>query len=226
VCGNGVCENGENQTTCPSDCSGGGPGCGTKECGFDDQGNSCGTCPQGFYCSWEGKCESEEPCTPDCSGKQCGDDGCGEACGTCPVGLICTETGQCASPYADDDVTSGQDGECYPDCTTKACGPDGCGGNCGVCPESSGCNPLGMCEEGYVPSPDDGTPSIDDKYACPEGQTLMYGKCVALKEEGGDDSAGCSAGPRSAGCLPLLMLLLLLLMVPRAVVPAKPGDRD
>ena len=188
VCGNGACENGETATSCPQDCA---QGCGDKECGQDAQGNSCGSCPEDFFCTWDGNCESDTPCEPDCGTKKCGDDGCGNECGTCPVALVCSEDGVCISPPdinpPDDDVA------CTPDCTNRFCGDDGCGGSCGICPDGYGCTDLGLCQEGYIPPEPDALTDGENPYACPEGETLLYGKCVASGAEGNDDS-GCSAG--------------------------------
>ncbi len=212
VCGNGACENGETAASCPSDC---GSGCGDKQCGFDGQGNSCGSCPEGFYCTWDGKCESDTPCEPVCTGKQCGDDGCGGSCGTCPAGLVCSAQNVCTAPMGGQDVvTPDDDVMCTGSCVGKVCGDDGCGGNCGECPEGYGCTLEGLCQEGYVPPEDDGG-STEDPYICGPGETLLYGKCVATGEESADDD-GCTAGPTgNPATLALLLLLLAALGVRR-----------
>ncbi len=211
-CGNGVCEAGENSTTCPGDCASQPSGCGDKECGFDSNGNSCGSCPAGFFCNWKGKCESNEPCTPQCSGKQCGSDGCGSTCGTCPGGLVCSGDGLCVSPYAGEDVAGEDDVPCIPSCQNKVCGSDGCGGTCGACPEGFGCNDSFMCEEGFI-EPDPVDP--EDPYVCPEGQTLKFGKCLNVGEEETKKSDGCTAGAQGNAAAVLLLLgLIAALSVP------------
>lgn len=211
VCGNGACENGESAESCPQDC---GQGCGGKQCGFDGQGNPCGTCPDGFYCTWDGLCESDTPCEADCGVKQCGDDGCGGQCGTCPAGLICSESDTCISPFGQDVSTSDEDVNCTPDCSDRVCGNDGCGGSCGTCPEGYGCTGAGMCEEGYVPPPANDVTDGVDPYACPEGETLLYGKCVASVDDSGG-SSGCAAG---SGSMPGAGWLLIVLMAGLMVV--------
>src|SRR5688572_24047122 len=61
------------------------PSCGTRVCGDDGCGGSCGTCRGTLVCNTrEGRCSNT--CTPDCSGRTCGDDGCGGSCGACPGG--------------------------------------------------------------------------------------------------------------------------------------------
>ena len=210
VCGNGVCEAGET-TSCPADCAGGG-GCGGKECGQDANGNPCGTCPAGFYCSWDGMCVAID-CVPDCEGKSCGDDGCGGSCGECGFDTECTPAGSCVGGATGDDIVGepGGDGECYPSCEARICGDDGCGGSCGVCPEEYGCTPDGLCEEGFIPEEGEGGEGGGNGgYACPAGQTLLYGKCVAQGD--GDGTGGdCSAGGR--GSVPALALLLLMILL-------------
>jgi len=212
VCGNGICEAGESAATCPGDCNSQPAGCGDKECGFDNTGNSCGTCPEGFFCDWKGKCQSNEPCTPQCSGKQCGSDGCGSTCGTCPAGLACSGDGQCVSPYVEGDVAGEDDVPCVPSCLNKICGNDGCGGSCGTCDEGFGCNESFMCEEGYI-EPD---PPVDpnDPYICPEGQTLKFGKCLTVGEEDVKKSDGCTTGGQGR---PAALLLLLALIAALAI---------
>jgi hypothetical protein len=210
VCGNGACEQGETATSCPQDC---GQGCGGKQCGFDAQGNPCGSCPDGFFCTWDGVCESDTPCEPECAvGQQCGDDGCNGSCGTCPAGLVCSAANTCISPMGQDITLPDEDVSCQGSCVGKVCGDDGCGGQCGTCPEGYGCTLDGMCEEGFVAPEIDAYQPGEDPYACPEGQTLLYGKCVAKGDDGGSNS-NCSVGgssPTSAALIALLFLLLVL----------------
>jgi hypothetical protein len=218
VCGNGSCEAGESAQTCPADCGGGGPGCADKQCGFDSQGNPCGTCPEGFFCTWEGHCESAEPCEGNCEGKQCGDDGCGDSCGTCPAGLMCSDFGMCVSPYGDVIEQPEEDVVCYPDCTGRVCGNDGCGGSCGVCPEGYGCTGLGLCEEGYVPPEPDvvvDTGGGTSGYSCPPGESLIYGKCVATGDETGEATSCTVAASPQPTVIVLFLLLLISLSVMR-----------
>ncbi len=65
-----------------------------------------------------------------------------------------------------------------------------------------------MCEEGFIPEPT-GDVVGEDPYACPEGQTLKYGKCVLAGEEP-DDDGGCTAGPGTTATPAWLLLTLLI----------------
>jgi hypothetical protein len=130
-CGNGLCEgiNGENCSTCNSDCicqpgqkcySGAccTPNCAGKVCGSDGCGGSCGTCTGPNQACQNGKCV----CVPKtCGYWECGivPDGCGGTvdCTGCPAGYACQGT-TCV---------------CQPNCAGKSCGSDGCGGTCGPC---------------------------------------------------------------------------------------------
>jgi len=98
------------------------PTCFDKECGSDGCDGSCGSCPEGWGCTPQGKCK----CVPDCLDKECGEDGCGETCGYCIGPEWCIE-GLC---------------DCITDCAGKECGSDGCFGECGEC------DPLYECQNG------------------------------------------------------------------------------
>ena len=100
------------------------PQCGTKECGPDGCGGSCGACGEGEACT-DGACI---PCAPQCAGKECGPDGCGGECGDCGPDGTCTEEFKCEV--------------CERYCDGKVCGDDGCGGSCGLCPSGY------LCQDG------------------------------------------------------------------------------
>jgi len=53
----------------------------------------CGTCPEGSYCSSDGR---SCICIPQCTGKQCGNDTCGGSCGNCTFEQHCSNY-QCLS---------------------------------------------------------------------------------------------------------------------------------
>jgi hypothetical protein len=82
------------------------PDCGSRVCGDDGCGGSCGSCDAGEACQ-EGAC-----CTQQCAGRVCGDDGCGGQCGSCntAAGEICVD-GACAD-YGDWCATLGVVGCC------------------------------------------------------------------------------------------------------------------
>ena len=71
--------------------------CVGKQCGFDENGCSCGTCPQGTICTYDGSCQ--KPCIPTCNNKCDGSsDGCDGHCTVCPQGTTCTDDGSCQKP--------------------------------------------------------------------------------------------------------------------------------
>jgi hypothetical protein len=68
-CGNGICDTGENSTSCPRDCY-----CGDGVCNVDENNTVCPRdCPS-VTCNNNGICEEGEsfPSCPDCSGFYCG----------------------------------------------------------------------------------------------------------------------------------------------------------
>lgn len=104
ICGNHVCELGEDCSTCETDC-----GCekgkkcangqcvecepickqAGKECGFF-QGCDCGACPVCYKCNAQGKCDAKCDCV--CWQKECGEVAgckCGPLNGACPAGQEC-----------------------------------------------------------------------------------------------------------------------------------------
>jgi len=148
VCGNKMCESGENCLTCPADCGQCSGDCCSSHgsVGCSDPGVTQCVCAMDPFCCqsmWDGLCVEEAKqcgaqcgCVPSCAGKACGNDGCGGQCGACPPNAVCTNF-QCV-PF------------CTPQCMTangqpKECGPDGCGGQCGTCAVGEQCNSQGQC---------------------------------------------------------------------------------
>lgn len=69
--------------------------CAGRECGMNECGYECGTCPPGHVCV-DHACMA---CSPDCTGRVCGSDGCDGSCGACPEDFICVD-GRCSeAPY-------------------------------------------------------------------------------------------------------------------------------
>lgn len=65
-------------------------------CGFDDFGQSCGSCGGGQTCNGGGRCTTGSTCS--CAARECGLDSCGVAsCGSCGAGRMCS-AGVCAAP--------------------------------------------------------------------------------------------------------------------------------
>jgi hypothetical protein len=121
ACGDGVCQSGEHESSCPDDCSTScTPRCGGAECGPDGCGGSCGSCDGGESCE-DGECESPPTpsCTPSCSDRECGSDGCGGTCGSCDSDETC-RFGTCGLTCAAD----GSVGDCSGVSGISCCNPD------------------------------------------------------------------------------------------------------
>ena len=151
--------------------------CGTRVCGDDGCGGTCGSCsdPTKPLCL-DGACVSA--CDPDpirCHFAVCGSNECGGSCGTCGPGSSCKDgacvtvkvfdplscDGQCGNltaggcSCAADCTSQGSScadypatcGNCLPACAGRACGPDGCGGSCGACGSGVACS-AGLCITG------------------------------------------------------------------------------
>jgi len=69
------------------------PACGSRICGADGCGGTCGACAPDARCE-SGICLAVSSCVPSCAGKVCGDDGCGSSCGACASGATCVQ-GSC-----------------------------------------------------------------------------------------------------------------------------------
>jgi hypothetical protein len=131
VCGNGSCQPGETEQSCPADCVA--PKCALNQCG----GKGTDGCYCDEICATNGNCcanvcdmcpalkACKASCEPKCAGKTCGSDGCGGSCGTCAGDQTCNGNGTC--------------GACVPDCSDRICGNDGCGGSCGKCANQNVC---------------------------------------------------------------------------------------
>lgn len=113
------------------------PQCGTRVCGDDGCGGSCGTCSVGTSCM-SGVCTAS--CTESCAYSNdgaCDDGGEGAAYDVCDLGTDCLDCGP--------------RGACTPACSGRACGSDSCGGSCGTCTSGS-CSALGTCVASCTPS--------------------------------------------------------------------------
>lgn len=132
-CGNGVCDVGEDCTSCPDDCIGGlGGSCDSCFKGACDgvchpvkEGPECSDCAAG-YCCGDGVCEGNEDsfnCAVDCGPPpECGDGRCDEGEDQCHCATDCglppsNESGQC---------TDGIDNDCdqVTDCADSDCNDD------------------------------------------------------------------------------------------------------
>ena len=149
VCGNGKCEIGENTSNCLKDCPAAGPVCGNGTCESGENTSNClKDCPAAGPVCGNGTCESGESssnCAKDCPATGPSCVGkCGGDAGTCYCDNFCTDNGDCCADYK---VACGG-GSCTPKCAAGAiCGTsDGCGGLCaGSCAAGLVCNTSKVC---------------------------------------------------------------------------------
>lgn len=69
--------------------------CAGRECGRNECGYDCGTCPEDYTCV-DFQCV---PCSSNCIGRECGSDGCGGTCGSCLEDYLCNDGSCVPSPY-------------------------------------------------------------------------------------------------------------------------------
>lgn len=148
LCGNGVCDSGENCSTCPTDCISGASGGTCGSCFKGDCDGKCNTAKDGAncsdcwssYCCGDGKCEGDETnenCGVDCSVTTCGDGVCDydESAATCPED--CPSEPEICTNGIDDD------GDGVVDCFDTDCENDPgcatCAGFKDVCSSDSEC---------------------------------------------------------------------------------------
>jgi len=147
LCGNGVCDAGENCSSCPSDCIGGTAGgtCGgcfkgicDGQCHTIKEDSSCSDC-WSSYCCGDGVCEGEENssnCGIDCPVPVCGDGVCdAEEDSTCPAD--CPVTAQEICDNGQDDDSDGAVDCADSDCVGSAACQ--CGTKGDVCQSDSDC---------------------------------------------------------------------------------------
>ncbi|XCN72690.1 MAG: C1 family peptidase [Candidatus Electrothrix aestuarii] len=148
LCGNGVCDAGENCSSCPSDCIGGTAGgtcggCFKGKCDDICQSNkedySCSDC-WSSYCCGDGTCEGEENstnCAIDCPVPVCGDGVCDaeEDNSTCPADCPVAAQEICDNGLDDDSdgAIDCADSDCF---ASAACQ---CGGKNAACQSGSEC---------------------------------------------------------------------------------------
>ena len=168
------------------------PSCGTKVCGTDGCGGSCGSCAAGKSCNTAGQCVAG--CTPNCVGKECGSNGCGGSCGSCNGGDTCTDSGVCepAGDMCGADPANSCEGTCNGQGSGGCfCDPD-CVGNQDCCPDYQACC-VTTC-----------TPSCTGKVCGSDGCGGSCGTCSAGKTC--NASGQCATTPAlphgiPAGCL-------------------------
>ncbi|MEA1924817.1 MAG: hypothetical protein U9M95_03005, partial [Candidatus Altiarchaeota archaeon] len=162
ICGNGVCQTGENCENCPADCGAcpTTPVCGDASCESGENCENCpadcGACPTTPVCG-DASCDSGENCEncpADCgiclTDPVCGDASCnrGETCENCPADCgVCPMSSVCGDASCD----SGENCEnCPADCgacpMSSICGDASCGlgETCENCPADCGACPSGV----------------------------------------------------------------------------------
>ena len=214
-CGDGICGEGENCSTCladcgceagltctegqclASECKAGETKCEGQQvmaCGADGQWIATAACPEDKVC-YEASC-----CAPVCTDKECGADGCGGACGECAQELMCIDgaclecatTQDCGGALVCDDgacVMPGAcgDGQCAGDETECSCAND-----CGVC---GGCCDGDACQAG---TSDDACGTGGEACEiCADAQQCKDAQCQADPFCGDDE---CGDGEDCASC--------------------------
>jgi len=195
-------------TTQPPDASA--CGCGTRVCGTDPCGNSCGTCTAPETCNASGQCVGL------CESAQCnGGETCDEADGlcrctetSCPSGKVCSpglrcvdEGGPCATKVCADPTLP----ECNPtsgECECRAAPADSCGQGqqcvSGACQAVSKCDGV-ACNDGETCDEADGACKCTET-SCPSGQVCSPGlRCV---DEGGPCATKVCSDPTLPECNP------------------------
>jgi len=189
VCGNGVCESGEDCNTCATDCfAGSGASCGNGVCEAGD-GEDC------------------KSCAADCNGKQNGRPSdrfcCGDGDGQNPVGCgdsrctgsgnTCTDTPSVGSCCGDGICEGTEDGaNCAVDCAaciTNADCDDGDSCTTDVCSSGSCSNTPINCDDGDACTTDScsGGTCFNNPISCDDGDLCTTDSC--------DSVSGCANTP-------------------------------
>ncbi len=172
-CGNGQCEEGESTATCPADCKATGPKCGNGQC---EEGETSSTCPADCKTApqcGDGKCEGNETpqsCLADCK-PVCGDGKCelGESKNTCPKD--CGSNTVCGNNV------------CEPGETATSCASD--------------CGPKPVCGNGTCETGETATSCAQD---CGGGGSCLQQKC-------GTQVATCQ---NDKGCMAIVYYIALV----------------
>ncbi|MBM4371553.1 MAG: hypothetical protein FJ098_07860, partial [Deltaproteobacteria bacterium] len=211
---------GEHPLWCEGACK---PSCAERECGDDACGGTCGTCPEGEFCTEAGLCEA--PC-PGLPAAGCCD---GDLLRFCDLLAGAADDADCAGeglrcgwdsslslyncvaqPAADPSGLRPRacPGTCTPACGGRACGDDGCGGTCGACVPGFSCLE-GICT--LAPPPED--------VLEPAGDTGDAGGA-------GRTAGGCGPGPGTPAPGLLLAALALLSGLPRRKAEPRGGPLE
>ena len=220
ICGDGLCGVGEDECNCPSDCSGGCPGCcaGT-ECKTGDMlevcgsgGEACTECTGGKECQ-AGHCVCVAEHYGQCEGgKLYWYDSCdvqGSEADDCDDGNLCTTNGctgsQCTYLNVGNGTPCGNERSCQNGVCKYYCGDGLCPSalsateTCDTCPADCGsCCGNGLCEGEF--QEDCAACPADCQCGCGEecvGSTCVFTACEG--EECGPDGCGGSCGICGSG---------------------------
>ncbi|MBW1742457.1 MAG: hypothetical protein JRJ47_03370 [Deltaproteobacteria bacterium] len=191
LCGNGVCDPGEDCNVCPDDCIGSGSdaSCGNGVC-EPDAGENCHSCPNDCAGRQTGK-PSKRFCCGDDIG--CGDSRCtshGYACGSTPEPFCCGD-GFCEG--------SEDSYNCTIDCgPPPSCGDGSCDADEDVCSCPDDCGaPLisetGSCNDG-IDNDCDGVADCDDADCDTDSACLCSERGVSCSEDDECCSKRCHRG--------------------------------
>jgi len=214
VCGNGTCESGESESSCPADCGGGAGDCGDGVCGSGENFNSCAAdclqndcgqhtfagCCLGELVKWceAGQlkminCETNASCGWNADGGfyDCGTDGGSDASGQNPKACPGGSSPVCGNGSCEQGETSES---CPGDCGsgTAVCGNSLCeeGENAQSCPGD--CGSAGpVCGDGTC---DEGESLLTCPADCATGPTCGDGVCGV-----GEDENSCPGDCGSSG---------------------------
>ena len=229
VCGDGLCEPGENECTCSADC----PGACCSD-GVCQVGEDCARCPWDCACAVTEFCD--ESSVPATCQPRCGDGTCDapEDCTTCvadcpcPIGTFCDTTttpsrcspvcgnGTCAAtedcdncpadcPCRTDEYCDGttMPATCEPLCGNGTCEPNE---HCDNCPADCPCAPGEICDTLMAPASCVRPETCGDGF-CEDPEDCVTceqdcGQCPALPDAGGDrDGGGGELRPAArSGC--------------------------
>ena len=201
VCGNIVCEFGEDPCNCPSDC--GADTCGNGCCGSTEDCH-CGDCLDlcGNGCC--GLTESPCTCPGDCGADTCGNACCGPTEGTCDCAQDCGN--ECGNGCCNEGENS-----CF---CPGDCGEDVCGNGCQG-PGETACN----CEEDTL--------DLCGDDCCTGEETCVTCDHDCACAEPAPDGGGGEVDPGGCGCrlgsrpeAPAGLVLAILLAVARRRRPA------
>ncbi len=179
VCGNNVCESGENTNSCLQDChiEQFDFVCGDGLCNSIENATNCvQDCAASISCSANSDCGNQNICfAAKCLNSRCNYNQ------TIPSSS-CSQSVWISYPSCRWNE-SNCNGECVINCFNKNCGNNGCGGNCGNCGIGQSCL-SGVCINSCTPNCNNKCGGVSDgcggncNGVCSSGKTCNNGQCV------------------------------------------------